>query len=51
MEIEVATSCCQVGLSVEERQHQLIHKTFNICPVYKMCRDREGAEISGMINK
>jgi len=48
METVVATSYSQVGLPVEGGGHQPTHKTFKICPTYKMHRAKDGAEIEGM---
>jgi hypothetical protein len=51
MKPEVATSYIQIELLVEGGQHQPIHIWPQISPTYKMCRNKDGAEIEGMANQ
>jgi hypothetical protein len=52
MEPVEATSSIKVGLPVEGRGPKPLTKhSTKICPAYKKCRDKDGAEIERMVNQ
>lgn len=52
-EPEIATSCNQIGLPEEGLGHELSHKTcdLQICPAWKLCWSKVGAETVGVANR
>ena len=47
----MATYYSQAGLPVEGTSTYLRNLHPKICPAYKMCRDKDGAETEGMVNQ